>query len=112
MGNMDIYYRTLELEPEASLPSIKQAYRDLAFIWHPDRVVNNSRLKHKAEGKIKEINEAYQRLRFYQALLQPPEPIKSPVEEPVIRVTEPVVKIKSHPKYYHQCSQDVSVWLY
>jgi preprotein translocase subunit Sec63 len=70
MGNMDEYYRVLDLEPNESPENVKQAYRDLAFIWHPDRINNNSRLKHKAESKFKQINEAYHRLRFYQALLE------------------------------------------
>ncbi len=133
MGNMDDYriddYKMLDLEPGESLENIKQAYRDLAFIWHPDRIPNNSRLKHKAEIKIKEINEAYQRLRFYQALLQsPPSPIK--VDEPVAYkpVTEPIYthnhwsewqyvrESQVYSKYWAHPSQnnhqDNSVWLY
>jgi hypothetical protein len=70
MGNMDEYYRVLDLEPNESPENVKQAYRDLAFTWHPDRISNNSRLKLKAESKSKQINEAYHRLRFYQALLE------------------------------------------
>ena len=82
MGSIDDY-RMLDLEPDESLERIRQAYRDMAFIWHPDRIQNNPRLKEKAEGKIKDINAAYQRLRFHQALLkrsQPPEPIRTPTE--------------------------------
>ncbi|WP_051023639.1 J domain-containing protein [Synechococcus sp. PCC 7502] len=111
-------YRTLDLEPEESLDNIKQAYRDLAFVWHPDRLVNNDRLKSKAEVKIKAINEAYQRLRFYQALQKtPPVPPRS---EPVNDYySEPVVVMKSHVTYKStsyrtatmERSQDACVWL-
>jgi curved DNA-binding protein CbpA len=58
------YYRTLGLETNASLEEINQAYRDLAFVWHPDRLPNdNPRLLEKAASKLKEINEARDRLK-------------------------------------------------
>jgi curved DNA-binding protein CbpA len=55
-------YETLELTPDASVEDVKQAYRDLVNIWHPDRVSNNPRLKQKAEEKLKQINTAYEGL--------------------------------------------------
>ena len=36
--NLEQYYKVLGLEPGASLDEINQAYKDLAFIWHPDRL--------------------------------------------------------------------------
>ena len=46
---------------------IKQAYKDLVLIWHPDRIpLNNKRLQQKAEQKIKEINNAFDLLKDYQ----------------------------------------------
>jgi TonB family protein len=54
--------RTLEVEPGASLEEIRQAYRDQTKVWHPDRFPNDIRLHKKAEGKLKQINLAYQRL--------------------------------------------------
>jgi len=64
---MDIRHchETLELTPDASVEDVKQAYRDLVNIWHPDRVSNNPRLKQKAEEKLKEINTAYEGLLSY-----------------------------------------------
>ncbi len=58
-------YETLELTPDASVEDVKQAYRDLVNIWHPDRVSNNPRLKQKAEEKLKQINTAYEGLLSY-----------------------------------------------
>ncbi len=58
MGNK-IYFEILETEPDASIDDIKQAYRDLVNVWHPDRFLHNARLKQKAEEKMKEINKAY-----------------------------------------------------
>ncbi len=60
---MDIqrYFEILELDSKASPDEVKQAYRDLVNVWHPDRFPGNPRLKQKAEEKLKEINEAYER---------------------------------------------------
>jgi TonB family protein len=52
----------LEVAPGASSDEIKQAYRDLSKVWHPDRFSNDPRLQEKAEERIKQINLAYRRL--------------------------------------------------
>ncbi|NEQ37102.1 MAG: J domain-containing protein [Okeania sp. SIO3I5] len=64
MDEINQYYKILELEPGASLEEVKEAYRDLAFVWHPDRFVQNPRLQAKAQTRLKEINEAYHKLRY------------------------------------------------
>ncbi|AMW29012.1 MULTISPECIES: pentapeptide repeat-containing protein [Arthrospira] len=57
-------YRVLELQPGASLEVVDRAYKDLAFIWHPDRIPeDNQRLRQLAEDKLKEINQARDKLR-------------------------------------------------
>jgi DnaJ-class molecular chaperone len=53
--NQKDYYRILEVEKEASTRSVKEAYRKLAFQYHPDRNKGNP----SAVEKMKEINEAY-----------------------------------------------------
>ncbi|MGD1807646.1 DnaJ domain-containing protein [Dapis sp. BLCC M126] len=65
MDEINQYYKILELEPGASLEEVKEAYRDLAFVWHPDRFVHNTRLQAKAQIRLKEINEAYRKLRYF-----------------------------------------------
>jgi len=55
-------YEILDLNPGASVEEIKAAYRDAVAVWHPDRFVNNPRLKRKAEAKLKDINDAYKTL--------------------------------------------------
>jgi preprotein translocase subunit Sec63 len=55
----------LGLKPGASQDEVNQAYRDLVNVWHPDRFVNNPRLQKKAEGKIKEINAAYEYIKSF-----------------------------------------------
>ncbi|KAM3116445.1 GUN4 domain-containing protein [Phormidesmis sp. 146-33] len=66
MGNIAHYFQTLEIEPEATQAEIKQAYRDLILVWHPDRFCDNPRLRQKAEVKIKKINAAYEFLKSHQ----------------------------------------------
>lgn len=68
MHNLDHYYKILGLNPGASLEEINQAYKDLAFIWHPDRIpADNQRLQQKAQEKLKEINQARDHLRSIQS---------------------------------------------
>jgi len=52
-------FEILELNNNATSDDAKQSYKDLVNIWHPDRFSGNSRLKQKAEDKLKEINVAY-----------------------------------------------------
>jgi len=49
------YYQTLEVERSATPQAIKEAYRRLAFQYHPDRNRGNA----SAVEKMKEINESY-----------------------------------------------------
>lgn len=53
----------LALRPGATSAEIKEAYRDLVKVWHPDRFGDDQRLRQKAEAKLKEINEAYNLLQ-------------------------------------------------
>ncbi len=52
-------YRVLELPDEASPEMIKQAYRQMAKVWHPDRFLNDPDLSQKANQKMQEINFAF-----------------------------------------------------
>jgi preprotein translocase subunit Sec63 len=55
----------LDLRSSASLEEVRQSYRDLVVIWHPDRFWSNPRLKKRAEIKLKEINMAYEVIQEY-----------------------------------------------
>lgn len=62
--------KTLGLLPNATLKEIKQAYKDLVTVWHPDRFANNPRLHEKASEKLKELNVAYNEIMsHYQNMI-------------------------------------------
>lgn len=63
--NINHYYKVLDIQPSASLKDIKQAYRNLATVWHPDRFSQNTQLQKMAEEKLKEINEAYEKIMIF-----------------------------------------------
>ena len=97
MGDINRCYEILEIEPGASLEEIKHAYRDLAFVWHPDRFAHNDRLQQKAQQRLTEINQAYDELLLFLSQPQPssiapevqqpppPPPAEKPLEKPLRR---------------------------
>lgn len=69
---LDRCYKLLGVAPGASGQELKEAYRDLAKVWHPDRFSHDPRLQQKAQEKLKEINEAYARLSSVSTNRRPP----------------------------------------
>lgn len=65
----EAHYQVLEIRVGASKDEIKQAYRNLAKVWHPDRFVHEPALQRHAEEKLKQINRAYEFLMAYSAQL-------------------------------------------
>lgn len=63
MNQINQYYQVLGLQPNASPDEIKQAYRKLAKLWHPDRFYDNPSQKQKAETQFKIIVKAYEILK-------------------------------------------------
>lgn len=59
MNRLDRYFALLELPPGVSPQEIRRAYRDLVRVWHPDRFPHEPRLQHRAQEKLKDLNEAY-----------------------------------------------------
>lgn len=54
-------YQVLGVSSSASNDEIKKAYRELSRKYHPDSYVNNP-LSDLAEGKFKEVQEAYEQI--------------------------------------------------
>ena len=62
MQELEQYWQILGLAPNASKAEVKEAYRDLVSVWHPDRFAQNPRLQKKAEAKLRDINTAYEQV--------------------------------------------------
>ena len=56
-------YDLLELPVGSSYEEVKNAYRMMTKVWHPDRFAADTELRHKAEEKLKLINVAFQILQ-------------------------------------------------
>jgi DnaJ domain len=65
----------LGLAPGATAVEVKDAYRDLVKVWHPDRFGTDVRLRQKAEDKLKRINRAYTVLQAGPATCGRDEPL-------------------------------------
>lgn len=55
-------YRSLDVRPGASLQEVKESYRELVQVWHPDKHSQNAKLSQRAHRKMVEINLAYERI--------------------------------------------------
>src|ERR1035438_3294123 len=53
------FYVKLGLPVEATQAELKQRYRDLCIVWHPDRFEHNARMKDKATKEFQEIQQAF-----------------------------------------------------
>lgn len=84
--DIDHAYEILGLKAGASQVEVKQAYRKLVKIWHPDRFVDQQQ-KQQAEAKIKQINAAYNTVKTVISTVEksPPPPPKQSAKVSVNR---------------------------
>src|SRR6267143_1637518 len=59
---METYYTILEIQDSATPEEIKESYRLLLQVWHPDRFHHRPKLLAKAEQKSGKINVAFETL--------------------------------------------------
>jgi hypothetical protein len=78
---LEKYYELFGVTPGVSGRELKQAYHDLAKVWHPDRFSHDPRLQQKAQEKLKEINEAYELLTSGRAARPPRAPSQPPIPD-------------------------------
>jgi GUN4-like/DnaJ domain len=69
----ELHYQVLELEAGASQAEIKQAYRNLAKVWHPDLFVGDAVLQQQAQAKFQSINTAYEFLKSDRSSVAQPQ---------------------------------------
>jgi hypothetical protein len=68
IDEMDLWYYVLDLEPGASFEEVKNRWRVLSQIWHPDRHPAGSQAYKMALEKQKQVNNAYDHLkRWFEA---------------------------------------------
>ena len=59
-------YETLQLKPGAALDSVKNSYKTLVKLWHPDLFPSNQpKAQEKAHRMFRIIGESYSRLVKY-----------------------------------------------
>jgi len=83
-------FRALGVSPDASWEEVRQAYKDLVRVWHPDRFQSDPQLRERAEQKLKRINDAYHALKnsetFRGCRPEPAPPPPSPSAGPAASV--------------------------
>jgi hypothetical protein len=60
--SLDDCYRLLELRPGASMEEVREAYRVLSRVWHPDRFAGTPAMQQRATARQQELNDAYREL--------------------------------------------------
>lgn len=60
----------LDLQPGASWQQVKDRYRFLAKVWHPDRFGSDLRARSRAEKQFQAVNEAYQWLVQHRSTVE------------------------------------------
>lgn len=95
-------FENLEVSQDASIEDVRQAYKDLINIWHPDRVPDNPRLKKKAEEKLKNINLAYAELTSFLSSQQKSHANvqRKPPEQPITKTPPPASRAQTQTKTY------------
>ncbi|MGA3019070.1 MAG: DnaJ domain-containing protein [Bryobacteraceae bacterium] len=64
--NTEECWRILGVPADAGPEVIRQAYLDLARVWHPDRFQSDDHLRRIAEEHFQEVNRAYTTLKNYR----------------------------------------------
>lgn len=67
MMDLERAFEVLGVEPTATAQEVRDSYRDLVKVWHPDRFASDPVLQRKAQEKLKDINEAYEAVGAFLA---------------------------------------------
>jgi hypothetical protein len=86
-------FQALGVASDASWDQVRQAYKDLVRVWHPDRFQSDPQMQERAEQQLQKINEAYFALKNSQSFRgrrpepdpQPPPPPQTPPKSAIGR---------------------------
>lgn len=92
MAGWEDYYQILGVDPEADEEEIKRAYREKAFIFHPDRLVGSPEsVRRRASEELKKLNQAHdvlkdpqKRQEYYSEWLRRKGAYTGPKPKPVV----------------------------
>ena len=88
-------FEILRVSSRSSSDEVKQAYRDLVNVWHPDRFSHNDRLRKKAEEEMQRINLAHQEILQFLSFEQERLKVKAEEEKRVRRETAIRARVKA-----------------
>ncbi len=63
VSELEEAYRILDVPAGANEDAVRDARKTLAKVWHPDRYASDPELQAKAQAKLGEINEAFERVK-------------------------------------------------
>lgn len=75
--NTEQYFKILGIDHDTSPDNVKQAYKDLISHWHQNSKSDDPEMQQNAENKIREINEAYEKVLPFFSQKQDPESAQS-----------------------------------
>lgn len=78
-------FQTLEIPSTATWEEVRQAYRELVKVWHPDRFQEDAKFQSRATKKIQDINAAY---RILEQHFESPQPSPSVTPKPADEMSE------------------------
>jgi len=88
------YFDVLELVACTSIAEVKNQYRDLIQVWHPDKYSHNIKLQQKAEEKMKILNNAMSQIEQYYKSYGHLNDVESNQNVHVSREVDPLDKVK------------------
>lgn len=101
-------YRILGVPPDATWKQLRQAYKSLVNMWHPDRFQQDTRQRKLAEEKTKEIIQSYQELAEYYKKFGALPQVTKTAKSPVTNDLSPRDAPDTHPVYASQDTETSS----
>ncbi|HLY16442.1 MAG TPA: J domain-containing protein [Bryobacteraceae bacterium] len=83
------HFQALGVSPDATWEQVRQAYKDLVRVWHPDRFQNDPQLRERAQQQLRKVNDAYLALKNSHVFGEPEEPAPAPPRSTTVNERPP-----------------------